>query len=145
MGLFEADNLTIRTEVLDVQGLGRILKITFNGVHFHHWPRPGMGWDIQDFLQGEARAASPAACLFDFLGYHYEFGDEMGGPVLAACIDTERHLFRSLAIVAVGITAERLGSLFSFANTDQVAKYGIFDSIEAGIDHLRKVMAQNEP
>ena len=136
MGAFAADNLTIKTVILEGPGTNVILKITFSGTHDHLWPH---GHEIDAFIKEETNAVGPAACLFDFLDYRYEYGNEIGGPIMAACIDPARQAIRDFAIAATGTTAIRLKSLFAGSNLEKVFRFGFFDNSEDGLAFLRSL------
>ena len=142
MGLFAGDNLTIKTDILEGSGTSAILKITFAGVHDHHWPH---GEKINSFVKDEAINSNCAACLFDFLGYHYEYGNEIGGLIMVACIDAESQALRDFAIVSEGNTARILKSLFADMNVSTVFSYDFFDNVDKGLAFLRGQLAGNEP
>jgi hypothetical protein len=125
MALFEAKDLVIRTSTLDDEDRGTIQVISFTGTHTHHWP-PGSS--VQDFVETEIRKARPSACLFDFLGYEYTFGNEIGSPIMAALVYGGSPP-TPIAIVAQGLTARSLKSLFAFGNLDKIVGFGFFEDI----------------
>ena len=133
MALFEAKDLVIRTSTLDDEDRGTIQVISFTGTHTHHWP-PGAS--VQDFIETEIRKARPAACLFDFLGYEYTFGNEIGGPIMAPLLYGGPPC-PPIAIVAQGLTARSLKSLFRAGNLDKIAGFGFFEDAESGLGFLR--------
>jgi hypothetical protein len=137
MGHFERKNLSIETRMLADAGRGNILEVAFSGVHDHHWP---YGEAINGFIRMEVQASRPAAILFDFSGYHYEWGNEIGGPIMTALLVDDPPGSLPLAIVANGITFVRLKSLFQDGMLDQVLRVGFFESSDKGLDFLWKVL-----
>jgi hypothetical protein len=123
MPLLEAKDLVIRTSTLDDEDRGTIQVISFTGTHTHHWP-PGAS--VQDFIDTEIRKAKPAACLFDFLGYDYTFGNEIGGPIMAAFVHGGAPP-SPVAIVAQGRTARSLKSLMG--GFDKIPNFGFFEDV----------------
>lgn len=135
MAILEAKDLVIRTRTIDEGSRGTFLEIAFEGVHTHHWPD---GSNVQAFVEGEIRAAAPAACLFDFLRYEYSFGDEIAGPVLRPMLDSI-----PVAVVARGRTEPSssgvlsLKGLFAAMMLDKLPDYGLFEDAASGYAFLR--------
>src|SRR5512137_2447690 len=117
MAIFEAKDLVIRTDAVDDAKRGIRIEISFSGIHEHHWPA-GAGTKIQEFVEGEIRRVRPAACLYDFLGYDYSWGNEIGGPIMAALLYGGAPP-PPIAIVAQGRTARSLKSLFAVSMLDK--------------------------
>lgn len=137
MGVFDAKDMTVRTGILEETGHGQILEIEFNGIHTHHWPEGG---SPGSFIDGEVNNSKPAAILFNFAKYHYEWGDEIGGLILSACIATRPDPVKHMAIIATGVTARSLRSLLSGMNLERVFKLGLFEDIESGRSFLRRAL-----
>jgi hypothetical protein len=139
MGLFEATDLIIRTQILEANEPAAILEISFSGIHHHHWPDYETGRRVQAFMESEIRALRPAACLFDFLGYDYTFGNEIGEPIFSTLYycGPPRPPF---AIVAAGRTGRSLRGLFAFGNLDKINDIGFFETIESGRAFLRRAL-----
>ena len=125
MSIFEDQSILIKTQAVPEEGRGTFLKIVFEGIHTHHWP-PGAR--VQEFVETEIRKVRPSACLFDFLGYEYTFGNEIGGPIMAAIVYGGAPP-TPVAIVAQGLTARSLKSLFAFGNLDKITGFGFFEDI----------------
>jgi hypothetical protein len=137
MGIFEAKNLLIRTQILEATDKGTIMEIAFEGVHEHHWP---YGGKIRDYIKAEVLDKEPAAAIFDFSEYEYEFGNEIGDPFMAMLMAREPPVFIPFAIIAHGTTARSLTSLFRVSGLERIDKFGFFEDREAGLAFLRKVL-----
>lgn len=139
MGRFEAEDLVIQTRILEETDHGAIQEISFVGIHHHHWPDHATGRRVQAFMESEIREARPAACLFDFLGYDYTFGNEIGGPIGAALLYGGPPC-PPIAIVAAGRTGRSLRSLFVDSNLDKITDIGFFEDAENGRAFLRQAL-----
>lgn len=135
MGTYETDNLVIRTQTIDEGRQGVFLEVSFEGVHTHHWP-PGS--NVQAFVEGEIRAAKPAACLFDFLHYDYTFGNEIVGMILYPL-----SLLMPVAVVTQGATKRSrpgvlsLRELFAAMMLDKLPDVDFFEDVASGYAFLR--------
>lgn len=134
MALLEAKDLVIRTKTVEEGSRGVLLEILFEGVHDHYWPA---GWDIQAFVEGEVRAAAPSACLFDFLGYDYTFGNEIAGPIMGVLRYGGRPC-PPIAVVAQGETLRALKSLFDLCGLEKVTDFALFKDPASGYAFLRQ-------
>ncbi len=143
MALFEDKNLVIRTRVLDDTKGRLIQEIAFIGIHDHFWPA---GRKIREFVEGEIRKVDPAACLFDFLGYDYEFGNEIADPIMVAILARGAPPFPPIAIVAQSGTARSLKSLFALCNLEKITEVDFFEDSTNGCAFLRGVLdARKKP
>jgi hypothetical protein len=143
MALFEAKNLVIRTRVLDATEGGAIQEISFIGIHDHHWP---VGRKIHDFIKEDFLNSKALACLFDFTGYEYGFGNEIGGPIMAVILARGAPPLPPIAIVAQGHTARSMKGLFAFSNLEKIIEYEFFEDSESGCAFLRRVLdARKKP
>ena len=134
MAIFETKDLVIRTKKIEAGGYGTFLEISFEGVHVHHWPA---GCDFMSFIEGEIRAAAPAACLIDFLQYDYSFGNEIVDPIFAPWHVFPRPPIPPVAVVAQGGTASSLKSLFVAGKLDKLPDLGLFETGVSGYAFLR--------
>jgi hypothetical protein len=143
MSIFEDKNLVIRTRILD-ETEGRVIQeIAFIGIHDHHWP---VGWKIQEFVEGEIRKVDPAAYLFDFLEYEYEFGNEIGCPIMATLRARGAPPFPPIAIVAQGGTARSMKSLFAGFNLKKITEIEFFEDSASGCAFLHRTLdARKKP
>jgi len=137
MGVLEEKSLLIRTQILETTDEGTIMEITFKGVHDHHWP---YGGKIRDFIKAEVLDKEPAAVIFDFSEYEYEFGNEIGDPLMAMQMARKPPVFIPFAIIAHGTTARSLMSLSRGSGLERIFKFGFFEDVEAGLAFLRKEM-----
>jgi len=137
MSIYEEKNLLIQTRILEETDRGTIQEIAFKGIHDHLWPA---GWRIQEFIKEEVRKVMPDACLFDFLEYEYEFGNEIAGPIMAPMLAHGAPPFAPIAIVAQGNTARSLKSLFVGCNLGKVAEIEFFEDSASGCAFLHGVL-----
>jgi len=136
MSLFEDKNLVIRSRIIEEPGCRIILEISFEGIHDHRWPA---GERIQEFIESEVRKARPVAGLFDFRGYDYAQGDEIGAPIMAV-IGHGAWPLRPIAIVATGQTARLLKSLHAGSNLDKITDIGFFEDTASGCAFLQQAL-----
>jgi hypothetical protein len=143
MSLFEDKNLVIRTRVLDDTEGGVIEEIIFIGIHDHLW----RGWGkISDFVKDDYLKNNATACLFNFLGYEYEFGNEIAGPILAPMLARGTPPLPPIAIVAQGNTARSMKSLLAGCMLDKITEIEFFEDSASGCAFLRGVLdARKKP
>ena len=82
----------------------------------------------------------PDACLFDFLGYEYGFGNEIGGLIMAPMHARGAPPFPPIAIVAQGNTARSMKSLFAGCMLDKITEIEFFGDSASGCAFLRGVL-----
>jgi|GEM_PF-580389 serpin B len=140
MGVFEEKNLLIRTQILEATEKRVILEIAFEGVHEHPWPYRSK---IRDFIKAEVLDKAPAAVIFDFTEYEYEFGNEIGDAFMTMLMARKPPVFVPFAIIARGTTARSLTSLFGGTGLGRMAKFGFFDDLEDGRAFLWKVLNES--
>lgn len=139
MGVFQEKELTIRVQILEETEKGAILEIAFKGIHDHNWPH---GRRINSFVKEEVRKINPAAIVFNFVEYRYDFGNEIADPILVAPLACEHPAALPFAIVAEGITSRSLKSLFAPSKLETVFKYEFFEAVGAGCAFLQRVLSR---
>ncbi len=137
MGVFEKELLAIRARVLEETGRGAILEISFHGAHDHNWPHGG---EIRTFVTAEVRNIRPAAIVFEFAEYRYEFGNEIADPILAAVIACGPSACPPIAIVAKGNTSKALQSLLEASKLGSIFQYEFFDTPVAARAFLHRAL-----
>jgi hypothetical protein len=139
MGVLQEGELTIRTRILEEKGKGAILEIAFKGLHDHTWPH---GKRMNRFVAEEVRKRKPAALMFNFVEYRYDFGNEIADPILAALRVRKRPAILPFAIIATGATSRSLKNLLGLSNWNIVFEYEFFEAVEAGFAFLRRALSQ---
>lgn len=139
MDTFQEKKIAIRTEALEETQRGAILEIAFKGVHDHSWPH---GKRIRSFVEEEILRIRPAAVVFNFREYRYDFGNEIADPIMVACLGRKHRAPLPFAIIAEGITSHSLKSLFRFSKLETVFPYAFFGAVEDGCAFLRSLLGQ---